>query len=74
MPPLLKIRSPQRVVSLQHFYNQIELRIVAPGRGATSTITREPYKVCFKHIEGHAVLRSRQQWRVLPDLSIRQNP
>src|SRR5204862_5201469 len=62
MPPHLKIRSPQWVVSLQHPQDQIELEslsIEASGCAATRTVTPEPCKVCVKHIEGHAVLRSR---------------
>ena len=77
MPPPLKIRSPQWVVSWQHLYDQIELKslsIEASRCAATDTITPELYKVCIKHIEGHAVLRSREQWRMLSGLSIRQNP
>jgi hypothetical protein len=65
MPPTLEIRSPQWVVSLQHLYDQIELNkslsIEASRYAAPATITPEPYKVCFKHIEGHTVLRSREQ-------------
>jgi len=64
MPPPLNIRSPQRIVSLQHLYNQIELKsltIHALRCSATDTITREPYTVWFNHIEGHVVLRYREQ-------------
>ena len=49
---------------MQHLYNQIELKsltIHALRCSATNTITREPYTVWFKHIEGHVVLRYREQ-------------
>ena len=61
LPPPLEIRSPQRIVSLQYLYDQIELQflsIEASRCGATNIILREPFKACFKYIEGHAVLRS----------------
>jgi hypothetical protein len=61
MPPHFKIRSPRRIVSLQHLHDQIELKslsIEASRCGDIDTILREPYKVCFKYIEGHAVLHS----------------
>ena len=78
MPTLSKIRSPQRVISLQCPDDQIDLRSLSVGtsrRDATGTILREPYKIRFKYVEGHAVLRSRENsWRVLSKLTIRQNP
>jgi hypothetical protein len=53
VPPVLKVRSPQRIVSLQHLYDQIELQflsIEASRSGATDTILRAPYKAWFKYI------------------------
>jgi hypothetical protein len=61
LPPPLEIPSPQRIVSLQHLHYQLELISLitdASRCGAIKSITRDPYKVCFKRIEGHAVLRS----------------
>jgi hypothetical protein len=54
VPPPLKIRSPQRIVSLQHLHYQIELESLRCSD--IDTVTREPYKV-FKHIQGHTDLR-----------------
>ena len=54
MPPTLKIRSPQRIVSLQHLHHQIEfksLSIDASRSSAIDTIVRDP--VCFKHYISH---------------------
>jgi hypothetical protein len=57
MPPPLKIRSPQRIVSLQYLHDQIELQGLSIGvsrYGAGDTILREPYKVWFEYIKRHA--------------------
>ena len=77
MPPPLKIRAPQRIVSLQYLYDQIAIQclsIEAARCGAADTILREPYKVCFKYIKRHAAIRFQEKWRMLSNLSIRQNP
>jgi hypothetical protein len=50
VPPPLKIRSPQRIVSLQHLHHQID----DLNSLTLSTIRRDR----FKHVEGHTVLRS----------------
>jgi hypothetical protein len=61
MPSLLKVRSPQRIVTLQHLQHQIEaFKIDASSCAAINRITHDPYMVRFKHIEGHTVLRSRE--------------
>ena len=74
LPPSSEIRSSQRIVSLQKLYYRIEINsfsINASKRNAIDTIAP---KVCFKHIRGHTVLRKCEQWRVLLNSSIRQNP
>jgi hypothetical protein len=56
LPPPSKIRSAQRIVSLQNSHYQIQLKslsIVTSKCGAIDTIA---HKICFKHIEGHTVL------------------
>jgi len=72
VPPPLKIRSPQRIVSLQHRHHKIELKslsIDALRCSAIDTITRDSYKVCFKYIEGIQSSAQGERWRVLSDLS-----
>jgi hypothetical protein len=50
LPPALKVRSPQRIVSLQYLYGQIELQFlrIEARCGATDTILRAPYKAWLK--------------------------
>jgi hypothetical protein len=72
VPPPLKIRSPQRIVSLQHLHHKIELKslsIDASRCSAIDTITRDSYKVYFKYIEGIQSSAQGERWRVLSDFS-----
>jgi hypothetical protein len=76
MPPLPQDTIAAAVISLQCPYDQIDLRSLSGHIGdviATSTILREPYKIRFEYVEGHAVLRSREQLAMLSKLTIRQN-
>src|SRR5262245_30035168 len=57
LPPPPKIRSAQRIVSLQNLHYQVQLKSLSIDASKCSAIDTIAHKICFKHIEGHTVLR-----------------
>ena len=57
LPPPSKIRSAQRIVALQHSHYQVQLKPLRIATSKCSAIDTIAHKICFKHIEGHTVLR-----------------